>query len=285
MTNKNTKKNVALESSLESEIETLVQSNYQNLRLNGGHALTEDVLRSAFLQVLYYYRKMRHVAENVEKSEVKLTLPDQITENGKRYSIEGVVDIIQNDGDLSMYDIKTHDIEYIRLNKSLYQDQLNLYGHIYENLTEDRLAKTAIISTHIPKELMTLEGDAWQKEYDKWVPEEIFDYDRKEIKKTVKEFGKVVESIESRIFSPTSVEKLKEKPKEKNVPTFAIRVCRNCDARYTCSSYLQYAKDNRERTIGQGFFNVYLADEDRELYLDLISFQDEIEIEEPDLTD
>ena len=91
------------------------------LKLEGGHALTPDVTQSALTQVLYYYRKMRSVAERVTDTEVKLTLPDQLTPDGRRFTIEGIVDIVREDDEVWMYDIKTHDPNYITGNKQFYE--------------------------------------------------------------------------------------------------------------------------------------------------------------------
>src|SRR5690606_3785778 len=101
-------------------------------------------------QVLYYYRKMSSVAEKVTDTEVKLTLPDQTTPEGRRFTIEGVVDIVREDDEIWMYDIKTHDPDYITGNKQYYEKQLNVYAHIYENLRGNKLDHTAIISTAFP---------------------------------------------------------------------------------------------------------------------------------------
>lgn len=270
---------------IKAEIARLLENNYQNLKLNGGHALTESVKRSALNQVWMYYEKMSKVANNVKKTEVKLTLPDRVTSKGKRFSIEGVVDIIQEGVELAMYDIKTHDKDYIVMYKEMYSEQLNLYGHVYESLNNEKLDKTAIISTNFPKNLILEFDEINQKVYDEWDPEIILPYTRKSIEKTVSAFSEVVDKIESKKFQPAPLKILKEKPTEKGIPTFAIRVCRNCDARYTCGSYLNYAEEKRERSMDQGFFQIFLADEDRERYLDLVNFDEPSDIDEPDIYD
>ena len=61
-----------------------------------------------------------------------------------------MVDIVKEDDDTWMYDIKTHDAEYINANKEFYENQLNIYAHIWQNLRKEKLNHTAVISTHIP---------------------------------------------------------------------------------------------------------------------------------------
>ena len=58
-----------------------------------------------------YFRKMREVAETVSETEVKLTLPEQVSPHGNKFTIEGVVDIIRENESTTMYDIKTHDAD------------------------------------------------------------------------------------------------------------------------------------------------------------------------------
>ena len=90
---------------IEQEIARLFEENYELMRIDGGHALSADVKAQALLQVLYYWRKMRDVAENVTDTEVKLNLPEKLTPKGRKYGIEGVVDIIRENDRTVMYDI------------------------------------------------------------------------------------------------------------------------------------------------------------------------------------
>ena len=72
---------------IEQELKEKFEENYAMLRLEGGHALTADVKESAWKQVLWYYRKLRSVAERVSETEVKLTLPEQFTAAKRRFTI------------------------------------------------------------------------------------------------------------------------------------------------------------------------------------------------------
>src|SRR6267142_4674666 len=124
---------------IENKIKNIFEQNYETLRLEGGHALAADVLQAAMNQVLYNYRKLRIIAENVSETEVKLTLPEQITPEGRKFTIEGVVDIVEEGNDVWMYDIKTHDPDYIKGNTQLYKSQLNIYSYIYQMLRGNKL--------------------------------------------------------------------------------------------------------------------------------------------------
>ena len=105
---------------IEEKIRELFEQNYQLLRLDGGHALTEDVKDLALNQVILYWRKLKDVAKKVTDAEVRLSLPNQTTPKGKAFSIDGVVDIVREGNVTQMYDIKTHDLDYVHQNKELY---------------------------------------------------------------------------------------------------------------------------------------------------------------------
>ena len=47
--------------------------------------------------------------------------------------MEGVVDIVREDDETWMYDIKTHDPDYVKTHKELYEKQLNVYSYIWQN--------------------------------------------------------------------------------------------------------------------------------------------------------
>ena len=99
-------------------------------RLKRTVANTEDGKQLALTQVLYYFTKMREVAMRVTDTEVKLTLPNQKTSKGRSFTIEGIVDIVRDDNETWMYDIKTHDTDYIESNKELYEKQLNVFNFL-----------------------------------------------------------------------------------------------------------------------------------------------------------
>ncbi len=246
---------------VEDRIREIFEQNYEMLKLEGGHALTPDVTHAALEQVLYYYRKMHSIAERVTDTEVKLTLPDQLTPDGRRFTIEGIVDIVREDDEIWMYDIKTHDPDYIKGNKEYYEKQLNVYAHIYENVRGNKLDHTAIISTALPTNMKAAvnSGDLnrIEQEFAKWNPLIEIPFDQSKVQATIQDFAEVVDHIESNRFEPAILEVLKSKIEGTN-SIFATRVCRNCDARFSCESYREYALQIGTRT--QSNFKKYFED-------------------------
>jgi hypothetical protein len=134
----------------------LQQSYYQNydlLRLESGIALSPEVKQAGMQQVLFYWQKMRDVAFNVSEIEVRLSLPGQESPKERVFGIEGVVDIVRESGKTIIYDIKTHDVDYVRSHIELYEDQLNVYAHIWKELQKQPLDGTAVICTEFPAEV------------------------------------------------------------------------------------------------------------------------------------
>jgi hypothetical protein len=189
---------------MEAQIKELFEQNYEMLRLEGINALSADVKQGVLNQVLFYWRKLREVAENVTDTEVMLSLPEQLTPEGRKYMIEGVVDIIREQDQTIMYDIKTHDSDYVRGNVPEYEKQLNVYAHIWQGLRQQELDQTAIIATSFP---ITLK-DAVRKnnqrhivtEMQRWQPLIDIPFNQEKVAETINEFGQVVDAIESRQF-------------------------------------------------------------------------------------
>ena len=138
---------------IEAFLRQVFEQNYEELRLDSGHAVAPDVKKTALQQVLLYWRKLRGVAENVTDTEVRLSLPGQETPQGRDFTIEGVVDILRENDRIVMYDIKTHNAEYVRANLELYEAQLNVYAHIWHELRGQPLDGTAVIATDFPEEV------------------------------------------------------------------------------------------------------------------------------------
>ncbi|MBD1877009.1 PD-(D/E)XK nuclease family protein [Nodosilinea sp. FACHB-131] len=238
------------EQEIESAIAEMFEQNYELLQAEGGHSLTQDTKRAALQQVLLYWRKMRDVAERVTETEVKLTLPEQQTPKGRKYSIHGVVDIVQEDERTVMYDIKTHDAEYVESNISDYEKQLNIYAHIWQNLRGHPLDQTAIIATAYPKEVkqaLNAEDDvALEAALDQWEPLVNIPFDQQHVDDVISDFGDVVDAIEDRQFTPPSATHLGRQYKTKGRERrFATQICSNCDGRFSCSSYRAYTQSNR----------------------------------------
>lgn len=230
---------------MERWIEEQYESNYERLRLEGGHALSPEVKRQGLLQAIFYFRKMREVAETVSETEVKLTLPEQKSPDGNKFTIEGIVDIIRENNFTTMYDIKTHDSEYVKANIADYEDQLNVYTHIWQELRNEQLDSTSIIATQFPRPLkkaIDAEDEAKiDNELSKWEPVIPIPFSQVKVEETVHKFACVVDKIENRDFEPPSILKLKERIKGTK-QRFATRVCRNCDARFSCDAYREYSQ-------------------------------------------
>jgi hypothetical protein len=254
---------------MEAEIRRMFEENYELMRLDGGHALSADVKSAALYQVLFYWRKMREVAENVTDTEVKLSLPEQVTPQGRKYGIEGVVDIIRENDMTVMYDIKTHDADYVRANTAEYEKQLNVYAYIWQGLRGQQLDQTAIIATSYPNSIKDAIANKDErkltKELENWNPLIDIPFNQDSVDQTIQEFGEVVDAIESREFKPPSVEKLKSLLPGKKY-SFAVQVCRNCDTRFSCSAYRNYVRSSAAKadSMLKRFLNDFGSDLERE---------------------
>jgi len=244
---------------IEDKITEFFEDNYELLKLEGGHSLIASAKQQALNQVLYYYKRMKDVADRVTDTEIKLTLPNRTTSQKRDFTIEGIVDIVKEEDETWMYDIKTHDLDYVNSHKELYEKQLIIYQHIWERVRGNDLDHTAIISTSIPFNVKSAirNGDEKHIEHElkNWNPVVEFDVDEQDIEETVNDFAKLVDQIENNEFEPAPEEKLIEKvvgTKE----LFVTRVCRNCDARFSCKSYREYVL-NSGMTAKTGYSDYY----------------------------
>jgi hypothetical protein len=248
---------------IEAKIEEFFHRNYEMLRAEGGRPLTGHMRKKALNQVRQYYAKMKEVAKQVTETEVKLTLPGQRTPEGRRFSIEGVVDIVREGETIVMYDIKTHEPDMIRDNQDLYAEQLNVYAHIYQELRGNRLDETAIICTQYPRGLEQAMRESnparIAREFDAWDPVVPIPFDQDGVAAMVGNFGRVVDRIEDKDFAPPPLDRLLEKFGTGS-GTFASKICTRCDARFSCESYRAFARSK----YGRGFdFRRFFA-EDRD---------------------
>lgn len=249
----------------EAEIETYLrrwfEDNFQALKLEGGHSLSPDVKAIAFNQVLFYWRKLRAVAEKVTDTEVKLNLPNQISPAGRTFGIEGVVDVVRAEGRVTLYDIKTHDAAAIHGNVGEYARQLNVYAHIWQNLRGQPLDEMAVICTEYPAAMRYAlqSGDEGRLAYelDRWEPLIPIDFDAAAIDQAVQALGAVVDQIEEHQFAAPPVKKLWEQSPGAKA-RFAIHVCQNCDARFSCTAYREYIRDSHGNF--ESSFRQYLED-------------------------
>src|SRR5689334_20809816 len=97
----------------EQDLREMFDHNFGRLRRENGHSLGRDVQEAAWEEVRFYWRKLRHIAETVTDTEVKLNLPNQKTPKKRTFCIEGIVDIVREGEKVIMYDLKTHELEYV----------------------------------------------------------------------------------------------------------------------------------------------------------------------------
>ncbi len=236
--------------SIEEFIQEVFEENFELLIAESGHAISPQAKQVALEQVLLYWRKLRDVAESVTDTEVLLTLPAQTTPQGREFTIEGVVDIVREDEHVIMYDIKTHDADYVRENIELYKQQLNVYAHIWQELRRQPLDAMAVIATDFPSEVKSalahLDPRALDAALERWEPIVPIEYDPAHKDRTIYAFGEIVDKIQNGEFPPPPLEVLQTPIKGGwRQERFGTRVCRNCDARFSCDSYRQYAMGNR----------------------------------------
>jgi hypothetical protein len=242
-------------------IEDAFERNLAELQADRGHALAPDVRATALNQVKLYWRRLREIAEKVTDTEVRLNLPGQKTPAGRAFNIEGVVDIVRERDRTVLYDIKTHEADEIRGNLDEYEKQLNVYAHIWQGLRGEKLDETAIICTRYPRAVdeALLGGDeaALQKAMAAWDPVIPIPFDAKRVDAIIGEFGSVVDRIEDHEFEPRDLATLKTR--EPGLRTvFAVAVCRNCDARFSCQSYRDYALGSA--AAAEGRFRQYIEE-------------------------
>jgi hypothetical protein len=233
---------------IESKIHEFFEANFASLRLEGGHSLGPQPRETARRHVLLYWRKLRPIAEKVTDTEVKLNLPEQRTPAGRRFGIEGIVDIVRENDRVVMYDIKTHNLKTIQGSLNEYERQLNVYAHIWQTLRSQRLDEMAVICTDFPFSVKQALENGTRAQLDQaladWNPIFQIPVDPAHVEETIRDLGRVVDAIEERKFEPAPVEVLRERrPGAKAI--YAVHTCRNCDARFTCSSYRLYATGGR----------------------------------------
>jgi hypothetical protein len=247
------------------------EKNYALIRLESGHAFAAQTKKAARDQALLYWWPLREIAEKVTETEVRLRLPNQRTPKGRKFNIEGVVDIVQSGEKTIMYDFKTHDADYVRSNLSFYEEQINVYAYIWQKVRGTRLDGAAILAMRPPNFVKAAQksGDpAWiDKARREWNPEIPIRIDPSRVKKAIHEFGKVVDSIEERKFKAprASILRRKESPKGQ----FALTICGNCDARFSCDSYREWSISKKpKRRRASPTYGSRKNQEEREARLD-----------------
>jgi hypothetical protein len=189
------------------------EANFERLREESGRVVTPDVKKAALEQVLLYWRRLRTLAEQVTETEVHLVLPDQRSPEGRRYTLEGVVDIVREHDQTVMYDLKTYlDAEAAKADIDPHFKQLNVYAHIWQTLRGQPLDEVAVIATRPTRSLrsaLATQDDARiAKALESWEPVLPVNVEQGVLDAVIAEFGCVVDAIEGHRFAPPPVETL-----------------------------------------------------------------------------
>jgi hypothetical protein len=237
---------VEIRDEIEQFIRVAFEDNFRRLQAETGGGLAPDIKAMALDQVLLYWRKLRDVATRVTDTEVRLNLPGVETPAGREFGIEGVVDIVREEDHTVMYDIKTHEPDYVRTHREEYCQQLNIYAYIWSHLRGEPLDETAIIATAFPDALReALEsGDetAIERATQAWDPVIEIPYDSASVEEAIQAFAEIVDAIEEGKFGPPAVAVLRSRT-DPRAPAFGTRICRNCDARFSCRPYRLFAQE------------------------------------------
>ncbi|MFM7204553.1 MAG: hypothetical protein ACKO6N_27585 [Myxococcota bacterium] len=250
---------------LETFIREAFEANFERLREESGRAITPDVKAAALEQVLLYWRKLRALAEQVTETEVHLVLPEQRSPAGRRYTLEGVVDILRQEPAAILYDVKTYlDADAAREHVDPHYRQLNVYAHIWQTLRSQALDHLAIIATRPTRSLKHAMSTGDTRRIDAaftaWSPVLDIRVQQQVVEEVIADFGRVVDEIEERHFAPPDVEVLRAPSRPGGRIVFGTDVCLNCDARFSCSSYRQFVLRSQQAQRPEAVLNYYLSD-------------------------
>ena len=229
---------------IEDFIKLRLKENLKLMQAETGQRVNQNVVIAAERQALAYWHTMRLIAERITETEVKLSLPECTTPKGRTFTIEGVVDIVQEDSEMSIYDIKTMPRDYVENNKSKFAMQLNVYAHILGGLKGFKVKRAAVIAT-APADVLKRKFNKIDLSNEDFIdmlksmdPFVAIPLNEESITDTITKFGEIVDSIQDGDFKPKSLGELKRKDVEgAKTRQFGTDVCRNCDARFSCSSY------------------------------------------------
>lgn len=221
-------------------IKTLFDDIHQTLQSESGYGLDAQTRADAWRQVQLYWMKLHDaVAGRVTETEVPLTLMNNVSEGGRLFTIHGIVDVVQSEGQVILYDIKSHDYKQLHENIDSYGPQLQVYAHIWSELRGNRVEQTCIINTDPPKEVKEIVDYAHmtpdeERAFLEWKPViPIPSFSKEGVIETIAKFGRVVDRIEERQFAPPTLEDLRKRRANRQVPI----MCGKCDARFSCTTY------------------------------------------------
>jgi hypothetical protein len=142
-----------LDVEIEAFLEERFADNLSVLEAEGQLRLNAFVREQALLQVKLYWAKLKDLAMRVTQSEVPISLSNLKTREGRSYTIQGVADVIEEGDKNLLYDIKTHDPDFVRNNIKRYEAQLNIYAKVWSERSGERIDGTAVIATPVPGKL------------------------------------------------------------------------------------------------------------------------------------
>lgn len=217
---------------------------YESIQAENGYGLGPDALADAQRQVLLYWLKLREeVAKRVTETEVPLTLMNQKTPKGSKYSIHGVVDVVEDRDQVTLYDIKSHDFESIHEDRDRYAPQLEVYAHIWTQLRGKAVHQTCIIATDPPKKVKRIASvermtPTEQQAFADWQPVVTIDFNQNRMQETIAHFGEIIDLIEARQFAPPTVARLQQMWQDRGINM----ICAKCDARFSCDAYRSFTR-------------------------------------------
>lgn len=185
----------------EDNITRWFDANYTSLSKSERSYLAEPQKNAALKQVLRYAERQAGTWDTIREAEVDVSLvkPD--------YIIEGKIDLIKGEGDtVELVDFKSEkkpDIFRDKERIDRYQRQLQVYAHLVEERTGNKVSKMHLYYT----------GE------ESGSPKISFPYQKAAIDATIQEFDETVHKIMKKEFSQTA-----ESPK----------TCTECDFRFYC---------------------------------------------------
>ena len=184
------------------QIKDWLSSNYIYLSKKERQYLAPSSLKAIEKQVLRYYEREKGNFHRLQEAEVEISL---VKDN---YILKGSIDLVQGEnGTVEIIDFKSErkpDLHKDREHLDIYRRQLQLYAHLLENKTGQKVSRMHLYYTG--------ETDG--------SPYVTFNKNDEQIDKTVKEFDKVVDKIEAKDYSMSC------RPD---------KLCPNCDMRFYCN--------------------------------------------------
>lgn len=250
---------------LDTFIETAFEANFERLKAQHGATLTPDSKAAALEQVKLYWRRLRALAESVTETEIRLVLPEQQSPDGRRYTLEGIVDVVRECGTTTMYDLKTYlDADAAREHLDPHFRQLNVYAHIWQQLRSQPVDAVALVATRPPRALKhalsTRDARRIEAALADWEPIIAIEVNQQVVEQVMESFGEVVDAIEERRFQAPSVDVLRASARPGGRVPFGTSVCLNCDARFSCTSYRQFMLRSHGARRAEEVLDDYVAD-------------------------